>query len=89
MSSIFRHFTNDGFEHPDPPTGLDAMRGHPTSPGPREEQIVRRGIKSDGVDGEPGVPRLRPTPYSQGPGIPGNSPAGPMQPGIEYEGFED
>jgi hypothetical protein len=70
------------------PRQLAIFRGHPTSPGPNDEQVIRRGGDSPG-NGQPGVPRSRPTPESKGPGIPGHSPAGPMQPGIDYEGWDE
>lgn len=84
-SSIYRRFDLiKGFQHPDPPTGMDAMRGHPTSPGPRDPQIARMGAESPG-NGMPGVPRVRfRDGYSHGPGIPGPTPTGPTQPGISY-----
>jgi hypothetical protein len=61
----------------------EAMRGHPTAPGLRDENEPRMG-REDVADGMPGVPRLVPTPGSQGPGIPGPSPSGPLQPGVHY-----
>jgi len=68
--------------------GKDLIRGHPTAPGPRDEQRPHVGSQ-DVLDGRPGLPRLRPTPYSQGPGIPGNTPAGPhIGAPVFYEGEE-
>jgi hypothetical protein len=63
----------------------DLMRGHPTAPGPRDSKTPRVGAQEH-VDGRPGRPRLTMDPYSWGPGIPGDTPAGPMQPGTRYEG---
>lgn len=62
---------------PDAP-GRDLIRGHPTAPGPRDSYVNKKGT-ADGMNtnGIPGLPRLRPMPYSQGPGIPGETPTGP------------
>jgi hypothetical protein len=66
----------------------EARKGHPTAPGLRDEYVARRGSASV-ADGSPGVPRLQPTPSSQGPGLPGPTPSGPLQPDVFYEGEEE
>ncbi len=68
------------------PKQLQQFRGHPTCPGPRDPYELRVG-DSFALDGTPGLPRLRPTEGSNGPGIPGPTPSGPMQPGVEYEDY--
>lgn len=78
-----------GFQH-DPTliTGFELMRGHPTAPGFMDEDptaATRHGLPSPG-NGMPGIPRVRMAPESRGPGIPGNTPNGPTQPGVIYEG---
>lgn len=60
----------------------EGFMGHPTVPGPRDASVARRGGAV--LDGRPGVPRLHPGTHV--PGLPGTSPAGPMQPGISYDG---
>jgi hypothetical protein len=70
------------------PERLAPYRGHPTSPGPRDEYVPRRG-RDDVADGKPGIPRLRPTPFSHADGMPGHSPAGPIQPDVFYEGWDE
>jgi hypothetical protein len=61
----------------------EGYMGHPTVPGPRDANVARRG-SGDVLDGSPGIPRLHPGTHV--PGLPGTSPAGPMQPGISYDG---
>lgn len=61
------------------------MKGHPTAPGPRDEYIPRHG-RRDAADGTPGIPRVQPSPMSQGPGKPGTTPTGPLQPETVYDG---
>lgn len=61
----------------------EGFAGHPTAPGYREANVPRRG-REDTLDGLPGIPRLHPGTHV--PGLPGTSPAGPMQPGISYDG---
>jgi len=74
-----------GFEHLEPPNGKEAMRGHPTAPGPRDAFRNRVGLPSPG-NGVPGLPRLIMGPMSHGPGIPGQAPSGPIQPEVNYNG---
>ena len=69
------------------PRQIQTYRGHPTAPGPRDPHAPRGPI-DDTDSGQPGVPRLRPSPTSHGPGVPGPTPSGPMQPGVDYEGDE-
>lgn len=84
----WRPFTMEsGFEHEEPLTGKEAMRGHPTAPGPRDPFTNRVGAQ-EGVEGRPGLPRLIPTPMSHGPGIP-RMPSGPLQPGVRYLGTDE
>ena len=64
----------------------EGFMGHPTVPGPRDPNVARRG-SDDVLDGSPGIPRLHPGTHV--PGIPGTTPAGPMQPGISYDGEPD
>lgn len=64
----------------------EGFMGHPTSPGPREANVPRRG-REDTPDGMPGIPRLLPGTHV--PGLPGTSPSGPIQPGVQYEGEEE
>ena len=90
MANIFRRDSPDfdplrGFKHGEPLTGKEAMRGHPTAPGPRDAFRNRVGLESPG-NGVPGLPRLIMGPMSHGPGIPGQSPAGPTQPDVLYNG---
>jgi len=66
----------------------DLMRGHPTAPGQRDAGRLTVG-RQDALDGQPGIPRVTPTPTSHGPGIPGPTPSGPTQPGVLYDGRED
>jgi hypothetical protein len=61
----------------------EGFMGHPTAPGPRDPYVLRRGLPTT-RDGVPGIPRLHPGTHI--PGLPGTSPAGPMQPGITYDG---
>lgn len=61
----------------------EAYRGHPTAPGPRDEYKRRAGGASPG-NGQPGVPRFLPTAF-QGPGLPGATPNGPIQPDVVYD----
>lgn len=63
----------------------EARLGHPTVPGPRDAYRPRRGLASPG-NGAPGLPRLQPTPTSHGPGLPGHTPSGPIQPGVHWDG---
>lgn len=85
----WRPFTMErGFEHDDPLTGKEAMRGHPTAPGPRDPFVNVVGADSDDGNGIPGLPRVIPTPMSHGPGIP-RMPSGPMQPGVRYLGTDE
>jgi hypothetical protein len=52
--------------------------GHPTAPGYKDVDPPRQGMESPG-NGSPGIPM----PYvagRRGPGIPGTTPTGPMQP---------
>lgn len=64
----------------------EGFMGHPTVPGPRTPNRPRRGDETT-LDGKPGIPRLHPGTHV--PGLPGTSPAGPMQPGISYDGEPD
>ncbi len=61
----------------------EGFMGHPTAPGRKTPNVPRRG-RVDVADGTPSIPRLHPGGHY--PGLPGTSPAGPMQPGIEYDG---
>lgn len=70
------------------PAQLQTYRGHPTASGPNEEYVARRGGPSPG-NGQPGVPRLQPRPESKGPGVPGQTPAGPLQPGVFYDNEDE
>lgn len=65
----------------------EAFMGHPTAPGPYEETVPRHGLPSPG-NGSPGIPLAR-VGRGRGPGIPGTTPTGPMQPGagIQEEEF--
>ena len=75
-----------GFEHPEPElTGRELMRGHSTAPGPRDDYEIPAG-DARFADGTPGEPRLRPTPMTHGPGVPGTSP-GPKE--MEIWSFEE
>jgi len=66
------------------PDQVQKYRGHPTVSGPRDEYTKRRGRESPG-NGQPGFPVPNIPPDSHGPGIPGNTPTGPMQPGAGIE----
>lgn len=68
-----------GFLHDDEPLpAKELMRGHATVPGPRDPYSIPEGI-ADFADGTPGIPRIWPTPMSQGPGTPGPTPGGPSR----------
>jgi len=59
-------------------------RGHPTAPGARDKHRARIGGPSPG-NGQPGLPKPVIPPDSHGPGIPGHTTTGPMQPGAGIE----
>ena len=60
------------------------MRGHPTAPGVRDPHRRRKGLESPG-NGTPNLPLIQMLPESHGPGIPGHTTTGPMQPGVFIE----
>lgn len=79
-----RKSLSDIFDRPE-----DAMRGHPTAPGPPDDSGgPRRGRASPG-NGVPGIPKMLTSKTNRGPGIPGTSPTGPMQPGAGYDNPDD
>jgi hypothetical protein len=63
------------------------MRGHPTAPGLRDPYVARMG-EEEFADGQPGVPRVQPTPESQAFGVPWQT-NGPMQVNTKYDGPHD
>ena len=93
----FKAYTDPLFpRHPDAPDPgyqgwlhtEEARHGHPTAPGLRDPQIVRMGSSSTS-DGVPGTPRLRPRPESSTFGLPGQTPAGPIQRNVNYNDVQN
>jgi hypothetical protein len=67
----------------------EARHGHPTAPGFRDSKGVRPGDPTTTLDGVPGVPRLRMRPESSTFGIPGQTPAGPIQRNVNYNDVQN
>jgi len=66
---------------------VEAMRGHPTAAGfPDQDRSSweRFGAQEGARGGLPGQPHVHPSPFGHGPGLPGPTPTGPLQPGAVY-----
>ena len=66
--------------------GKDAISGHPTARGPRDEYVPRMGSTAYGADGQPGVPRVRPGRYGIT-GTPSNTGRGAPRQDVIYETY--
>lgn len=69
---------------------VDRTGGHPTVPGDLDKKFVQKRATGESPgNGYPGRPRYKKLAPRHGPGIPGPTPSGPVQPGVDYDSGKD